>query len=193
MQNVLKRHQVTASLFGHAGHGQLHIRPFLDPNDPEHVKTMAALATDLYEAVFQVGGTISGEHGDGLSRTQFVQRQYGELYPVLREVKRIFDPQNVLNPGKVIGDDPDLMTRNLAADRRVVMPAAASPRNNLAEAAPQHLIELELNWTDGRVGRSCHELQRLRRLPRARCHGAACARSSALRRPKKHRRGPKPI
>ena len=81
MQNVLKRHQVTASLFGHAGHGQLHIRPFLDPDDPEHVQTMAALASDLYEAVFQVGGTISGEHGDGLSRTQFVQRQYGDSIP----------------------------------------------------------------------------------------------------------------
>ena len=104
MQNVLKRHQVTASLFGHAGHGQLHIRPFLDLNDPEHVRTMAALASDLYEVVFDVRGTISGEHGDGLSRTAFIPRQYGELYPVIREVKRIFDPYNNLNPGKVIGD-----------------------------------------------------------------------------------------
>jgi FAD/FMN-containing dehydrogenase/Fe-S oxidoreductase len=145
MQNVLKRHQVTASLFGHAGHGQLHIRPFLDPNDPEHIKTMAALANDLYEAVFQVGGTISGEHGDGLSRTQFVQRQYGELYPVLREVKRIFDPQNVLNPGKVIGDDPDLMTRNLRP--AVVASPPPAPEELPPEAAPTQLVELELNWT----------------------------------------------
>lgn len=145
MQNVLKRHQVTASLFGHAGHGQLHIRPFLDPNDPEHVKTMAALANDLYEAVFQVGGTISGEHGDGLSRTQFVQRQYGELYPVLREVKRIFDPQNVLNPGKVIGDDPDLMTRNLRPTVLSAPPPA--PAEAPPEDATKQLVELELNWT----------------------------------------------
>ncbi len=145
MQNVLKRHQVTASLFGHAGHGQLHIRPFLNPNDPGHVKRMAALANDLYEAVFQVGGSISGEHGDGLSRTQFVARQYGDLYPVLREVKRIFDPQNVLNPGKVIGDDPDLMTRNL---RPTVRPVPAPPAEEVApEDEPQQLVELELNWS----------------------------------------------
>ena len=127
MQNIFKRHQVTASLFGHAGHGQLHIRPFLDLNDPEHVKTMATLAADLYEATIGLGGTISGEHGDGLSRTQFVERQFGELYPVFREVKRIFDPHNILNPGKVIGDDPELMTRNLPA----VLPAMlAEPAAN---------------------------------------------------------------
>ncbi|HEY4312453.1 MAG TPA: anaerobic glycerol-3-phosphate dehydrogenase subunit C [Pirellulales bacterium] len=146
MQNVLKRHQVTASLFGHAGHGQLHIRPFLDLADPEHVRTMASLASDLYEAVFQVGGTISGEHGDGLSRTQFVERQYGELYPVLREVKRIFDPHNVLNPGKIIGDDPDLMTRSL---RPAVLPAPAPPPADALAAGeePEELISLELNWT----------------------------------------------
>jgi len=148
MQNVLKRCQVTASLFGHAGHGQLHIRPFLDPADPEHVKTMAALASDLYEATLAVGGTISGEHGDGLSRTQFVERQFGDLYPVLREVKRIFDPQNVLNPGKVIGDDPELMTRNL---RPAVLPAMlAGPPATNGEAPlpePPELIPLELNWT----------------------------------------------
>ncbi|HEY1602958.1 MAG TPA: anaerobic glycerol-3-phosphate dehydrogenase subunit C [Pirellulales bacterium] len=147
MQNVLKRHQVTASLFGHAGHGQLHIRPFLDLADPDHVRIMSALASDLYEAVFAVGGTISGEHGDGLSRTQFVARQFGELYPVLREVKRIFDPQNILNPGKVIGDDPDLMTRNL---RPALVPAMLSEVPVAADTPLEEepaLVELALNWS----------------------------------------------
>ncbi len=164
MQNVLKRHQVTASLFGHAAHGQLHIRPFLNPADPEHVKTMAALATELYEAVFQAGGSISGEHGDGLSRTQFVARQYGELYPVLREVKRIFDPRNVLNPGKVIGDDPDLMTRNL---RPTVIPCAggAARTNRRARRRAPRVDRAGIELDRGRVGRSRHELQRLRRVP----------------------------
>jgi len=169
MQNVLKRHQVTASLFGHAGHGQLHIRPFLDLNDPEHVRTMSQLASDLYEAVFRFGGTISGEHGDGLSRTQFVGRQYGELYPVFRDVKAIFDPRNVFNPGKVINDaivvrpapmppfledpapvaiDADLMTQNL---RPLLPPEAltAAPVETADEApvAPaSKLITLELQW-----------------------------------------------
>ena len=144
MQNVLKRHQVTASLFGHAAHGQLHIRPFLDPTAPDHVATMAAVASELYELVFQVRGSISGEHGDGLSRTQFVERQYGPLYPVLREVKRIFDPHNVLNPGKVIGDDPDLMTRNLRPLAAVI--PLPEPTATVAEE-PRQLVDLELNWS----------------------------------------------
>jgi len=144
MQNVLKRHQVTASLFGHAAHGQLHIRPFLDPTAPDHIATMAAVASELYELVFQVRGTISGEHGDGLSRTQFVERQYGPLYPVLREVKRIFDPHNVLNPGKVIGDDPDLLTRNLRPLATAVPPAEPA---TAAPDEPRELVELELNWS----------------------------------------------
>src|SRR5690606_33264511 len=97
LQNTLKKHQVTASLFGHAGHGQLHVRPFLDPTDPEDIRTMERLAADLYEKVWDVGGTISGEHADGLSRTPFMRRQYGPLCDVFREVKHIFDPRAILN------------------------------------------------------------------------------------------------
>src|SRR4029453_6647358 len=60
-----------------------------------------------------VGGTISGEHGSGLSRTWYVRKQFGPLYDVFREVKRIFDPQNILNPGKVVADVPQPITKNL--------------------------------------------------------------------------------
>ncbi len=113
LQNVLKMHQVTASLFGHAGHGQLHVRPFLDLGDPDDVRRLQLLARDVYEAVWEIGGTISGEHGDGLSRTAFVPRQYGALYRVFEEVKRLFDPANLLNPGKIVGGDEELTTRHL--------------------------------------------------------------------------------
>ncbi|MCE9554913.1 MAG: anaerobic glycerol-3-phosphate dehydrogenase subunit C [Planctomycetes bacterium] len=116
MLNVLRRHQVTASLFGHAGHGQLHLRPFLDLADRADLDRMQRLSEDLYAEVIELGGTISGEHGDGLSRTSFVARQYGPLYDVFREVKRIFDPTGMLNPGKKIGDDPNLLTKHLRSD-----------------------------------------------------------------------------
>lgn len=113
MQNTLKRHQVTASLFGHVGHGQLHVRPFLDLTNAEDVRKMEDLAADLYREVFEVGGTISGEHGDGLSRTPFVRQQFGELYDVFCEVKQIFDPLGILNPGKIVGDEGRSLTRDL--------------------------------------------------------------------------------
>ena len=113
MQNVLKSHQVTASLFAHAAHGQLHVRPFLDLASPESVQKMQDVATDLYEKVLEVGGTISGEHGDGLSRSWFIRRQFGPLYDVFAQIKQLFDPHNILNPGKVVADAPQPLTANL--------------------------------------------------------------------------------
>ncbi len=113
LQNVLKNHQVTASFFAHAGHGQMHVRPFLDLSRPDHIRKMQDLATELYDKVLSLGGTISGEHGCGLSRTWYVRRQFGPLYDVFREVKRIFDPQNLLNPGKVVADLPQPLTKNM--------------------------------------------------------------------------------
>ncbi len=161
MQNVLKQHQVTASLFGHAGHGQLHLRPFLDLSQPDHVTRMAQLAADLYGEVIAIGGTISGEHADGLSRTAFIRRQYGPLADVFRQVKHVFDPQNILNPGKIVSDDAALLTSNL---RHLVVPtpAAVSENGNGAEpqptnpAAPQ---TWQLKWADddiAQAARNCN-------------------------------------
>jgi Fe-S oxidoreductase len=113
LQNVLKSHQTIASFFAHAGHGQLHVRPFLNLADPADVAKMQALADDLYEEVFKVGGTITGEHGSGLSRTAYLRKQFGPLYDVFREVKRIFDPHGILNPGKVVADAPQSLTSHL--------------------------------------------------------------------------------
>jgi FAD/FMN-containing dehydrogenase/Fe-S oxidoreductase len=155
-QNVLKRRQVTASLLCHAGHGQLHIQPFLDLDDPNDVQRMRLMAEELYEEVFSVDGTIGGEHAYGLSRSQFLSRQAGSLYEVLRQVKQIFDPENVLNPGKIISDDPDLMTRNLRPPlRQPPRPASGSPGELPAEQAEKpalrNLVELQINWDPNRV------------------------------------------
>lgn len=135
LQNVLKQHQVTASLFAHAGHGQLHIRPFLDLANPDDVRKIQNLATDLYTEVLRVRGTISGEHGAGLSRTWFIQQQYGPLYEVFREVKRLFDPQHVLNPGKVVADVPQPPTRNLRPLKPAAVQAATTPAGESVPAA----------------------------------------------------------
>lgn len=114
VQDTFKRLQVTASLFGHAGHGQLHIRPFLDLASSDDRATLEALAAELYDKVWLLGGTISGEHGDGLSRTSFLGGQYGPLVNVFRELKQIFDPHGLLNPGKVVPLEP----RRIAQDLR---------------------------------------------------------------------------
>ncbi len=179
MQNTLKRHQVTASLFGHVGHGQLHVRPFLDLTNAEDVRKMEDLAADLYREVFEVGGTISGEHGDGLSRTPFIRQQFGELYDVFREVKSIFDPLGLLNPGKIVGDEGRSLTRDLrpqsaigeaasqsgaaagAADITIANGSAGN--GSIAQVASANLpiapLETHLNWTAASMAataRSCN-------------------------------------
>jgi Fe-S oxidoreductase len=158
MQNVLKTHQVTASFFAHAGHGQLHLRPFLDLANPQDVQTMQPLAIDLYEQVWDVGGTISGEHGDGLSRTWFVERQYGPLYRVFQELKRIFDPQNILNPGKKVASRPQPVTGNLRPVQ-VSVPPTSDPSPASLEAAVSQPFPLQLAWRDPDItysARSCN-------------------------------------
>lgn len=152
LQNVLKKHQVTASLFAHAGHGQLHIRPFLDLADSGDVAKLKNLAAELYEAVWAVGGSISGEHGDGLSRTPFVRKQYGELTRVFEAVKRIFDPHNILNPGKIVGErallEPDTLRPVTAGSSRRLATEMAEE-----EVAPSGLevVPLQLNWTPEQI------------------------------------------
>ena len=119
---------------------------------------MQRLAEDLYAEVLEAGGTISGEHACGLSRTAFIRQQYGELYDLMVAVKQIFDPQN-LRPGKVIGDAPDLATRDL---RPVVSVPEVWRRNRRCAAGSspgpaglRNLIELQLNWDPGRSPKRC--------------------------------------
>ncbi len=174
MQNTLKRHQITASLYGHVGHGQLHIRPFLDLANPDDVRKMAALADDLYADIFELGGTISGEHGDGLSRTPFVRQQYGPLYDVFQQVKTLFDPLNILNPGKIVVDTPQRVTDNLrplrptgeAPTPQTEMPAAETFAP-LPSAAPASIpVALHLNWSQAQLS-----------LEAERCNGCGACRS----------------
>ncbi len=112
-QNIFKASRVTATVFAHAAHGQVHIRPFLDLANPTDMAKMEHLAESLYEKVLEFQGTISGEHALGLSRTWYARQQLGNLYPIMRRIKELFDPQNVLNPGKVVSDSPQRVTDHL--------------------------------------------------------------------------------
>jgi Fe-S oxidoreductase len=148
LQQILRTEQVTASLFGHAGHGQLHIRPFLDLANEEDIRRMRSLTEHLYDAVWEVDGTISGEHADGLSRTAYVAKQYGPLAAAFKEVKTLFDPENILNPGKIVADPSGVQAGNL---RRITYPLLdvlnSSDDSSLIRTnrAPEK-IQLQLDW-----------------------------------------------
>ncbi len=147
LQNLLKRHHVIASLFGHVGHGQLHIRPFLDLANQQDVDRMHRLATELYAQVHAVGGTISGEHGDGLSRTPFLDSQYGPLCDVFREVKRIFDPPGILNPGKIVRHEPVPMNSNLRPVSYPLLDGPVAPSGVATDGTRQSPVQLQLAWS----------------------------------------------
>lgn len=139
-QNVFKKHRMIASLYSHAAAGQVHMRPFLAPPTPAEAPRLLELAQDLYEAVFHVGGTVCGEHGAGLARSVFVRRQYGPLYDLFLQVKQVFDPAGLLNPGKVLSDDPQQPIRNLRPPTSV--PPAVNGEQSLLQTVP-----LQLRWS----------------------------------------------
>jgi FAD/FMN-containing dehydrogenase/Fe-S oxidoreductase len=121
VQEVLQRHETTASYLIHAATGQVHMRPFLSWHGPEDASRLWALADEVYDIVLDLGGTISSQHGTGLARTPWVSRQAGPLYSVFRELKSIFDPRHLLNPGKIVST-PSAWTawplRRLASPQR---------------------------------------------------------------------------
>ncbi len=151
MQNVLKRWEVTTSLFCHAGQGEIHIQPFLNLADADDIRRMRHLAEELYREVFDAGGTITGEHACGLSRTPFIRRQVGPLFEIFRHVKEIFDPQNILNPGKIVGDDPNLLTRHLRPP--IAGPPKVTPTHDVEGGSPKmrDLVELQFHWDPAQV------------------------------------------
>lgn len=133
VQEVLQRHETTASFLVHALTGQVHTRPFLDLARPEDVARLQAIAEDVYGIALELGGTISAQHGTGLARTPWVARQYGPLTTVFREMKAIFDPRHIFNPGKIVGPDPSLPAWPLRVGTR---PVRGEPREEAAPAVP---------------------------------------------------------
>lgn len=94
--------------YGHAGAGELHLRPIINLKTEQGVQTFRAIANDVAAIVKKFGGSLSGEHGDGRLRGEFLRSMIGEEnYQLLKQIKQIWDPKNLLNPGKII-DAPSL-------------------------------------------------------------------------------------
>ncbi|HEX6961821.1 MAG TPA: anaerobic glycerol-3-phosphate dehydrogenase subunit C [Lacipirellula sp.] len=148
---TLRRLQITASIFGHAGHGELHIRPFIDLAKPDDLSKLRDLAAELYGHVWEVAGTISGEHAEGYSRTPFAGGQHGALTQAFGEVKQLFDPLGILNPGKKVPAESVATETPL---RRITFPKPAPSETNgqavpdmrLRSLTPAQLIPLQLDW-----------------------------------------------
>jgi FAD/FMN-containing dehydrogenase/Fe-S oxidoreductase len=108
-RELLRRHGTDGAFYGHASVGCLHIRPLLDLKDSGDVRRMRAIMADVTDLVLEFGGSLSGEHGDGLVRGEWNKKMFGpQVYEAFRQIKRAFDPENLLNPGKVV-DSPSML------------------------------------------------------------------------------------
>jgi FAD/FMN-containing dehydrogenase/Fe-S oxidoreductase len=105
LQSIMKPLGLEASYYGHAASGLLHVRPVLDLHSAGDLKKFRQVADQTSALVRQFKGSLSAEHGVGIARTEYMRDQLGDkLLGVLREIKRMFDPKNIFNPGKIFAD-----------------------------------------------------------------------------------------
>ncbi|HUS05486.1 MAG TPA: FAD-linked oxidase C-terminal domain-containing protein [Bryobacteraceae bacterium] len=109
---ILRKHGTTAGIYAHASVGCLHVRPVVNLKTESGLRQFEAIANDVAGLVLEFGGALSGEHGDGLVRSPFMQKMFGPvLYEAFRTIKQTFDPHGLLNPGKIVDAPP--LTANL--------------------------------------------------------------------------------
>lgn len=104
---ILHKHDLYCVHYAHAGSGELHLRPYLNLKDEEGVKLFRTIAEEIAKLVKHYDGSLSGEHGDGRLRGEFIPKMIGEEnYALLKQVKKAFDPNAVFNPGKIVDTAP---------------------------------------------------------------------------------------
>lgn len=111
-RDIVHRHGTVASYYAHASVGTIHIRPLINLKEAEGVAKMRAIAEEIRDLVITYGGAVSSEHGDGLVRSEWNEKVFGsQLYEAFKAVKAVFDPNGIMNPGKIIANQK--MTDNL--------------------------------------------------------------------------------
>lgn len=108
IQQLVGKAGVSCVNFGHAVFGNIHTGLLLKPDDAKEMKKVAVLIDDMHALALRLNGSTTGEHGTGLVRSDLLKREHGPAAEVMRRVKNLFDPDNILNPGKIIpADRPD--------------------------------------------------------------------------------------
>jgi len=100
LNKINKKYKTKSIIYGHAGNGNVHVRLIAKRKKNEIIKK---IAIEYFEEILKLGGTITAEHGDGLARSEFIKKQYGSKnHQTFKKIKKYFDPNNILNPGKII-------------------------------------------------------------------------------------------
>ncbi|MES9958013.1 MAG: FAD-linked oxidase C-terminal domain-containing protein [Sedimenticola sp.] len=105
LENISRESGITIVNFGHAGNGNIHVNLLANPDDPEEMKRAHQALDATFSLVLDLGGTISGEHGVGIEKRDFVTREIDPVtLRIMQDIRRQFDPNGILNPGKTIPD-----------------------------------------------------------------------------------------
>ena len=103
---ISEKYDIMIATYGHAGDGNLHPQFMFNGNDPDQVKHQEAADADIIKLAIDLGGTLTGEHGIGLQKAPFMSWEHDEVaLDVMRSFKRMLDPNNILNPGKMALED----------------------------------------------------------------------------------------
>ena len=109
---IVTAHDTTAAYYAHASVGLLHNRPIVNLKSETDIQKMHNIAREVRDLLMELDGAMSGEHGDGLVRSEWIESMFGpQIYQALTEVKKAFDPAGIMNPGKIVDAPP--MTENL--------------------------------------------------------------------------------
>ncbi|MFO0815862.1 MAG: FAD-linked oxidase C-terminal domain-containing protein [Gemmatales bacterium] len=158
VQQLLPRHNTAASVLSHAAAGIVHLRPLFDLHSPSDIKQLQALTEDVYAEVFRLGGTISAQHGVGLARAPWLPQQMGPMLDLFRQVKTLFDPAGIFNPGKILGGtgspfqylraEPEVTSSEvLPAD----LPVSADDSQTGQKVLSLPVVKWQMNWSNGSV------------------------------------------
>ena len=103
LNQILSKYDITYTIAGHAGDGNFHVIPLMDFNRKDTIKIISELLDQVFDLVLKYHGSITAEHNDGLVRSPYLKKMYGErIYSLFEQVKNIFDPKNIFNPGKKV-------------------------------------------------------------------------------------------
>lgn len=107
LDDIRRRHDVVLVVFGHAGDGNLHPNILFDPADSDEVRRVERAVEEIFDQALTLGGTLSGEHGIGTLKSPYMKKAVGPAaLEIMQGIKKVFDPQNILNPGKIFPPAP---------------------------------------------------------------------------------------
>lgn len=156
LRKIVESHGTRAAFYAHASVGVLHVRPLIDIHDDADRERMRAIAVATADLARSLGGVMSGEHGDGRVRGPLLERFYGpELMQAFRELKTIFDPHNLLNPGNIVdltGDAPrpvESITQQLRVEPQPSRPAAFPQVETSFDFSDQHGLDGAVEMCNG--------------------------------------------